>query len=128
MRKNNKKGFTLVELLVVIAILAILASVAVVGYTAFVDKAKDSKAQTELHQIVEYVNAELIDDDKWEFTVGEGASAFTHTVTKENAATTLAPAILACPDLGQTVTVTVTDGVITLGYTVDGGSATATLR
>ena len=51
MRKNNKKGFTLVELLVVIAILAILASVAVVGYTAFIEKAEQSNAETEAHQI-----------------------------------------------------------------------------
>ena len=51
MRKNNKKGFTLVELLVVIAILAILASVAVVGYTAFVDKANKSAAESEAHPI-----------------------------------------------------------------------------
>ena len=44
------KGFTLVELLVVIAILAILATVSVVGYTSFIDSAKDSNAETELHQ------------------------------------------------------------------------------
>ena len=40
--KNKKKGFTLVELLVVIAILAILAAVSVVGYLAFTEKAKES--------------------------------------------------------------------------------------
>lgn len=40
--KNKKKGFTLVELLVVIAILAILATVSVVGYLAFTEKAKES--------------------------------------------------------------------------------------
>ena len=39
MKKQQKKAFTLVELLVVIAILAILASVAVVGYTAFIKNA-----------------------------------------------------------------------------------------
>ena len=37
MRNNTKKGFTLVELLVVIAILAILATVSVVGYTAYIE-------------------------------------------------------------------------------------------
>ena len=37
--KQTKKGFTLVELLVVIAILAILATVSVVGYTTFITKA-----------------------------------------------------------------------------------------
>lgn len=40
--KTKKKGFTLVELLVVIAILAILATVSVVGYLAFINKAKES--------------------------------------------------------------------------------------
>ena len=43
--KNTKKGFTLVELLVVIAILAILATVAVVGYTSFIEKANLSNDQ-----------------------------------------------------------------------------------
>ena len=58
--KNTKKGFTLVELLVVIAILAILASVAVVGYTSFLDKAKDSNAQTEAHQLETAIEAVIM--------------------------------------------------------------------
>ena len=66
--KSTRKAFTLVELLVVIAILAILSSVAVVGYTSFIDKANDSNAETELHQIKAYITAELMSDDKMEFT------------------------------------------------------------
>lgn len=54
------KGFTLVELLVVIAILAILATVSVVGYTSFINRAEDSNAQTELHQVVTYLQNELL--------------------------------------------------------------------
>ena len=60
MKKNTKKGFTLVELLVVIAILAILASVAVVGYTAFINKAKESNAKTEAHQIDKAIESALL--------------------------------------------------------------------
>ena len=45
------KGFTLVELLVVIAIIAILSTVAVVGYTSFVDKAKESNAKAEAQML-----------------------------------------------------------------------------
>ncbi len=45
--KHTQKGFTLVELLVVIAILAILATVSVVGYTAYIDKANNSVAMQE---------------------------------------------------------------------------------
>ncbi|MBQ7873151.1 MAG: prepilin-type N-terminal cleavage/methylation domain-containing protein [Clostridia bacterium] len=45
------KGFTLVELLVVIAILAILATVSVVGYTSYIQNANDSVAVQELSQL-----------------------------------------------------------------------------
>ena len=51
------KGFTLVELLVVIAILAILATVSVVGYTSFIDRAEQSNADTEMHQIETTINS-----------------------------------------------------------------------
>ncbi|MBR6794867.1 MAG: prepilin-type N-terminal cleavage/methylation domain-containing protein, partial [Clostridia bacterium] len=47
----KKKGFTLVELLVVIAIIAILATVSVVGYTAFIDKANESNDRSLVTQL-----------------------------------------------------------------------------
>lgn len=128
--KNNKKGFTLVELLVVIAILAILSSVAVVGYTAFVKKAEKSNAETELYQIVTYVNNELADDGKWEFTV----DTTTYKVVDNNGtltvtgASTLADVIKACPDFANLFAgddaPTLTNDGKTLTYD---GLATATL-
>ena len=60
------KGFTLVELLVVIAILAILATVSVVGYTSFIDNANKSAAETEIHQVETSVNAFLMAGDSVE--------------------------------------------------------------
>lgn len=82
-KRNEKKGFTLVELLVVIAILAILASVSVVGYLGFTQKAKNSNAATELAQVREVLRAELLDgkndqyafaDDKLYLLTAEGAA------------------------------------------------------
>lgn len=51
MKNTNKKGFTLVELLVVIAILAILATVAIVGYTSFTNKAHESNDRSLVAQL-----------------------------------------------------------------------------
>lgn len=45
------KGFTLVELLVVLSIIAILSTVAIASYTAFLKNARDSKRKADLHFI-----------------------------------------------------------------------------
>lgn len=44
-------GFTLVELIIVIAILAILSSVAVAGYSSYIKKANTSAVNSELNNI-----------------------------------------------------------------------------
>ena len=44
MKKTNKKGFTLIELIVVIAILAILAMILVPSLTGYIGKSKQSVA------------------------------------------------------------------------------------
>lgn len=51
-RMAKKEGFTLVELIVVIAILAILAGVAVPAYSAYISKANDSAAESELVNVL----------------------------------------------------------------------------
>ncbi len=58
MKKNVKKGFTLVELLVVIAIIAILATVSVVGYLSFTKKANISNDVTMTTQMNTILQAE----------------------------------------------------------------------
>ena len=56
---NTRKGFTLVELLVVIAILAILATVSVVGYTSFIGQADKQAAETQAEQIKTTIDSAL---------------------------------------------------------------------
>lgn len=45
--KNNRKGFTIVELVIVIAVIAILAGVLIPTFAGVTSKAKDSKALQE---------------------------------------------------------------------------------
>ena len=47
MKKLNKKGFTIVELVIVIAVIAILAGVLIPTFATVVDKANKSKAMQE---------------------------------------------------------------------------------
>lgn len=47
----NKKNFTLIEILVVIAIIAILAAFVVLGFQSAIEKAKITKAKAEVKEI-----------------------------------------------------------------------------
>ena len=51
-KKNDKKGFTLVELIVVLVILAILAALLVPALTGYIDKAKRKSIVAETRQVV----------------------------------------------------------------------------
>lgn len=59
MKLKTRKGFTLVELLVVVAILAILASVSVVSMMGFMEKAHRSNDE----QLVSNINSVLFADE-----------------------------------------------------------------
>ena len=51
-RVNGKDGFTLVELLIVIAVIAILAAIAVMAYNKVISKAKQASAISYVNSIV----------------------------------------------------------------------------
>lgn len=52
LKNNNKKGFTLVELIVVLVILAILAALLIPALTGYIDKAKEKQIIAETRQCV----------------------------------------------------------------------------
>lgn len=87
MIKNNERGFTLVELIVVVAIVAILASVAMVGYAQFIKSARDSNALNEFNQVynVIYSDAAAVgikaDDSSWSITTDKGSIVFNMKTT-----------------------------------------------
>ena len=57
-KRNNKKGFTLVEIIVVLVIMAILAAIAVPAVMGYIDDAKEAKYVQEARSIYIVVQTE----------------------------------------------------------------------
>ena len=64
---NNEKGFTLVELMVVLVIIGILSGVAISSFTAIKGRSYDSAAQASLHSVFQACK------DYWTFGSSDNA-------------------------------------------------------
>ena len=56
----NKKGFTLVELLVVVAILGVLEAAGIVSFGGFLGSAKENAVNTNFTNVTKYIETELM--------------------------------------------------------------------
>ena len=54
---TNQKGFTIVELLIVIVVIAILAAISIVAYTGIQQRARESAGQQAASQVANKANA-----------------------------------------------------------------------
>ena len=64
-RKLNKKGFTLIELMIVIAIIGILAAIAIPQFAAYRAKSYNSAAQSDLRNVLTVLEAYYADFQKY---------------------------------------------------------------
>ena len=80
MDKNKKKGFTLVELIVVLAILAILAAMLVPALTGYIDKANEKKVIATARQY--YVAAQTVVSEA--YANGDSVNGFTISRNETN--------------------------------------------
>ena len=61
----KQKGFTIVELLIVIVVIAILAAIAVVAYNGIQDRAAISKSETDLQAINKAIQLYYVDNGSY---------------------------------------------------------------
>lgn len=78
----ERKGFTLVELVVVLVILAILAALLMPSLTGYIDKAKDKRVVAEIHQVV--TAAQSLADEAYALATEELSEGTYATVTIED--------------------------------------------
>ena len=118
-KKLNKKGFTLIELIVVIAILAILALILVPSISNYVAEANKSKDEANVRSVYSQLTAEVAmatetvaatgtvpaKNTKWDFTVTNKKA------NDRNSA--VIPATATGVPKGMTVTYTIKNGVVT---------------
>ena len=65
MRKRNEKGFTLIEVVVVVAVIAILAAVLTPYITKYIDDSKIAKARNEVQVVAAAVTNAYKDLGRW---------------------------------------------------------------
>src|SRR5688572_25305717 len=68
LRIKQSKGFTLMELLIVVAIIAILASIAIPNFLEAQVRAKVSRAQSDLRSLTTALESYRVDNNKYPLT------------------------------------------------------------
>lgn len=123
---KNKKGFTLVEIVIVIVIIAILAAILVPNLTRWIEKAKIANLKSEADTVRNAVAAQILSEAK----DGSNVAGATEDDFGEEFWTELSEEVnkdVQCtdPDKDGYVTFTVNNGgLIEFTYSTDGHIAT----
>lgn len=111
---KNKKGFTLVELIVVLVILAILAALLIPALTGYIDKANKEKIIAETRQAVMAAQTIVSEDYGSSTPLTAWSVSATGFAGASSATETFAEAVKKLAEFNGTVTdVTVVDGKVT---------------
>ena len=81
---GNEKGFTLIELLIVIAIIGILAAIAIPQFTQYKERAYNSAAKADLHNLYLACKAYWVDNTANDNCTLATATASTYGLIQSN--------------------------------------------
>ena len=86
MKKNNNKGFTLAELLIVVAIIAVLVAVAIPVFTSQLERARDATSVANMRSAYAEAQVSLL--------TGEDVGNADYDVTDGSGTITVSPVII----------------------------------
>ena len=136
--RKNKKGFTLVELIVVIAIMAVLAGTVAGVTVSQLNKQTDNANKTQAKKVADYIASLIIEGDIY-ISTGEtntnkfmlkgetpAADALLTATNLKTAVDKEFPKVIAEAAGKGNITLTVADTSITVTYTHKAGTKTTT--
>ena len=88
LRTKSQKGFTIVELLIVIVVIAILAAISIVAYTGVQNNARNTARAADAKVVVDAINAYYADKGVWPgATLGAAPADTFHGAVQRDLAT-----------------------------------------
>jgi type IV pilus assembly protein PilA len=118
--KNNEKGFTLIELMIVIAIIGILAAIAIPQFAAYRQRSYNSAAGADLRNATTAQEAYFVDNQMYATAIGSIAGATYGLYTSQNVTLT----VVAATTSGYNMTGSHSKGNVTWTIVGPGGSLT----
>ncbi len=84
---NKNRGFTIVELLIVIVVIAILAAISIVAYTGIQDSARSAAATTSARQVADKIGVYAVENEQYPASLSDisiannGSTAYQYRVS-----------------------------------------------
>ncbi|OGL25664.1 hypothetical protein A3E49_01260 [Candidatus Saccharibacteria bacterium RIFCSPHIGHO2_12_FULL_49_19] len=126
--RRNNRGFTIVELLIVIVVIGILAALVIVTYTGIQQRARDTERKTDINAIHGQVEAYYAQNGSYPGLGTQGSNdGINDSTWRSNNMKGLDPAALSPP--GSTSTLAAAASATAYGYAVfqtDGSTACTT--
>jgi len=114
-KMKDERGFTIVELLIVIVVIGILAAIVIVAYNGVQNKANTTKAQTNAAAVQKVAEAYNADNSKYPGAIADFGSAST---------VKLPTGVSVVSSAAATASAGITDGKTQVSYQYKGSSAT----